>query len=626
MHQPMPRQQCTQHHWARRAAFAALFLLFLSCNSPRPRLILLLIVDTMRADHIGCYGYKPIHTPNIDRLAEEGILYDSAVTTVPVTLPSVSTILTGAYPLQHGVRDNGPFQLDDRWTTLAECLHEAGYATGAFVSAAVLSHEHNLSQGFDIYDDDVSANYVPYHPWMITMQEQFQDVERRAQDTIDRALAWWKERHDQDVFLMVHLFDPHLPYDPPPPFRETYERFYDGEIAYVDREIGRLLEEIRKHGNSSDAVTILVADHGEGLNDHDEAHHGDLLFEETIRVPLVLHGAGCAPGTRIKELVRTVDIFPTVCALAGTAIPEWCSGEPLPGIKWENNENMSGRSASFKQADSFRQASEVAYIETFRPRLSRNWCELRGLRTDQWKLIEGPGYELYDLKSDPKELTNAAAKYEAVLDSLVRLMNEVAFASVRRGSHFAAPLELSRQQREKLQSLGYITPAGHRRATNDSLAVWYFPPEERGSVLGLPHPRARLVASVRNNAAVSHYRVAYAALKKNNLEEAERNFLEAIRNKGKFTEAYIGLAEVAKREGRSSQEILQFLHQARDTHPQDPAVVSMLADAFATMGCMEDACEVVDEAISDGNKDPKLIDRRTILRKQMEGGRAGLRN
>lgn len=600
-----PRRRIIKHRWILRTLSAAFCLLFISCGAPHSRLILLIIVDTMRADHIGCYGYGSIQTPNIDRLAAEGILYENAITAVPVTLPSVATILTGAYPLQHGLRDNGPFQLDDRWNALAECLQEAGYRTGAFVSAAVLSHEHNLTQGFDIYDDDVSVPYVPYHPWMIPMQERYQGIERRAQVTVDRALAWLQDQSHRDVFLTVHLFDPHLPYDPPPPFRETYPEFYDGEIAYVDREIGRLLEEVRKHRRGSDIVTILVADHGEGLMDHDEALHGDLLFEETMRVPLILHGPGLSPRARVTDLVRTVDIVPTVCALTEISVPAWCVGTPLPGIVWKHDEDAEGRRKSFGGA---------AYIETFRPRLSHNWCELRGLRTERWKLIEGPGYELYDLIGDPKETTDVAQEYHAVVDSLILLMDEIAFACVRKGSYFAPPLELSQKQREKLQSLGYITTIDTRRATNDSMAVWYFPPNERGAALGLPHPRSSIASTLRHSTAKLHLRLGYKALKEGNLEEAQRNLLEAIRYNKKFAEAYICLAEIARRTGRPSQEIIQFLQQARDVHSKEPEVAKMLVDAFVKMDREDEALRVIDEAIREGFADSALINMRAPLR------------
>jgi arylsulfatase A-like enzyme len=585
---------------------------FVSCSKSGPRLILLVIVDTMRADRLGCYGYESIDTKHMDRLAEKGTLYENAITAVPVTLPSITSILTGGYPVQHGIRDNGPYQLGDQWVTLAESMQQAGYVTGAFVSAAVLSHEHNLNQGFGVYDDDVSAPYEPYHPWMQSMRHVFQGIERRAGFTVDRALEWLGNQQDANVFMTVHLFDPHLPYDPPPPFRNTYDgRFYEGEIAYVDHELGRFLQGVRNMWRGSDIVTILVADHGEGLGDHDEYLHGDLLFEETVRVPLIVQGSGIPSGLRVKELVRTVDITPTICALAGIAPPDWAIGSPLPGIEFDDGP------VSPRQRNPY---SQVAYMETFRPRLSRNWCELRGLRTGRWKLVEGPADELYDLEADPKETVNVAAKYEAVVDSLVPLMNEVALWSVRRGSHFAASLELSEEQRRKLRSLGYVTPEKARPATTDSLAVWYFPPEERGRALGLPDPRTKVAASFRRNVAKSYYATAKAALDQGKLEDAEWGFKMAIQYKTNYADAYLGMAEVSRRAGRP-QEALQHLRQARSIMPKDPAFAGELADGFASIDRLDEALEVVEDAIAGGFADSTLVEKKTKLREKIRGGR-----
>ncbi|MFH1754798.1 MAG: tetratricopeptide repeat protein, partial [Candidatus Latescibacterota bacterium] len=265
----------------------------------------------------------------------------------------------------------------------------------------------------------------------------------------------------------------------------------------------------------------------------------------------------------------------------------------------------------------------AAYIETFRPRLSHDWCELRGLRTARWKLIEGPGYELYDLSADPKETNNVKRKYASVLDSLALLMDEIAFACVRRGSHAAPALELSEEERAKLLSLGYITPTSVRNISNDTLAVMYFPEAERGAALGLPHPRARIAASLRLNTAMSHYRIAYAALQKDNMEEAKWNFEEAIKNKTKFPEAYIGLAEIARRGGRT-QDTLDYLQKAWDTHPQEPAITSSLADAFAKLGHIDDALQIIDEAIAEGFADSVLLDMSATLHEQAGNAESGM--
>lgn len=577
-----------------------LTLSLFSCAGGGERLIVLLVVDTLRADHLGCYGYAAAATPNIDRLADEGTLYENAITAVPVTLPSVSTILTGAYPAQHGLRDNGPYQLGDEWVTLAERLRQDGFMTAAFVSAAVLSRDHNLAQGFDVYDDDMSVPYVPYHPEMIEIQDEFQGIERRADSTVDRAIAWLRNLPRRDAFLMVHLFDPHVPQDPPPPFREKYAgRFYDGEIAYVDEQVGRLLDAIHEFRGHSRVLTVFVSDHGEGLGDHGEHFHGDLLFEETVRVPLIVRGRGVTKGRRVKQMVRTIDIVPTICSAAEVEAPPWTVGRSLPGV--------AGGVATTE--------GRVAYIETFRPRLSRNWCELRGLRTPRWKLVEGPGFELYDLGVDPGETNNLSGSRPAIRDSLVALMNATGLGSVRHGSHFAEALELSEEHRKKLESLGYITTRQTQIVTTDSLAVWYFPPENRGAALGLPNPRDKVEASYNRVVAESYFSVAESALKAGDYTTAAQRFEMALRHKQDFPEAYLGMAEVARRV-RRDDVATKYLREARRIMPRNPSIAGALADVLARSGHVDSALTVVEETIAAGVVDSTLIARRAVLRRE----------
>jgi arylsulfatase A-like enzyme len=584
----------------RNVLIAILSICLLSCGGGGARMIVLIIIDTLRADHLGCYGYDAIETPNIDRLAAEGTLYEKAITAVPVTLPSISTILTGAYPAQHGLRDNGPYQLSDEWETLAETLQQAGFVTGAFVSATVLSRDHNLAQGFDVYDDDMSPPYVPYHQEMIEIKEQFQGIERRAGVTVDRAIGWLRKLPRRDAFLMVHLFDPHVPRDPPPPFNETYEgRFYDGEIAYTDHELGRLFDALRKLEGRSQVLTVLVADHGEGLGDHGEQFHGDLLFDETVRVPLILHERGVSRGNRVGRLVRTIDIAPTICAAAGVEPPPWTIGAPLPASDADVTE-LNGR---------------VDYLETFRPRLSRNWCELRGLRTEQWKLVDGPKLQLYDLSVDDGERSDVADTHPAIRDSLVQLMNTTALGSVHHGSHFAEALELSQEQRKKLESLGYITPKGTRTANTDTLAVWYFPPKERGAALGLPDPRDKVEASYHRIVAESYYSAAQSALEAGDFTTAAQRFGMAIRNKRDFPEAYLGMAEVARRV-RRNDIATKYLREAREVMPHNVAIIDALADVLTQSGHVDSALAVVEEALDAGVTDSTLMARRAFLRRR----------
>ncbi len=560
----------------------------------------MIIVDTLRADHLGCYGNTAIQTPCLDRLALEGTLYENVATAAPVTLPAIASILTGAYPVQHGIRDNGPFRLDERWTTLAECFRDAGWTTGAFVSAAVLSGRHELDQGFTIYDDDVSVPYVPQHPLIAPMRERIQGIERRAAVTVDRSLSWLKDRREENTFLLVHLFDPHLPYDPPAPFDARYRQDpYGGEIAYLDAEVGRLLHDVQEMSRESDLLVIVVADHGEGLGDHGEFYHGDLLFDETTRVPLIVKGRGVARGKRVREVVRTVDILPTICQLQGLELPDGCAGEPLPGLLRSGGDgDPRGR---------------IAYLETFRPRMASNWCELRGLRTDDWKLIDGAACELYDLRHDPRETRNIAGELPAVRDSLLRRMDATALDAARVKLNHAASLDLSAEQRERLRSLGYITAAASRPAASDSLAVWGFPPKERGRVLGLPDSRERLAASSERIVANTFFQAGQALLAEGRFEEAAKSFRDAIRHDDGLSAAYFGLAASALRADRPDFAT-ETLARAGRRFRGDASTVIAVADTLVRVGRPDIARKVVDEAIAAvGRANPLLRAKRAAL-------------
>lgn len=556
------------HRYFQRACFLLALLatsLFLgSCGEPGPKLVVLLVVDTLRADRLGCYGYEEIETPNIDRIAAEGVLYDNAMTTVPVTLPAMSSIFTGTYPPQHGVRDNGSYELSSSWTTLAETLKAHGFSTGAFVSAAVLDPVHNLSQGFDVYDADVSMYYQPYSPLLAPIDDEIQGIERRAEVTVDRALEWLRTQDGNDAFLVVHLFDPHLPRDPPPPFREQYAgREYEAEIAYADQELGRLLESIDELRDLDDALIVFLADHGEGLGEHGETLHGDLLHEATTRVPLIVRGPGLPKGRRVSGVVRTVDVYPTVCAYLALPTPDAIVGSPLLELGLEPV-GPPTTSARFRT---------TAYLETFRPRLTHGWCELRGLRTDRWKLIDGPRYELYDLDADRAELVDLADREPAVRDSLAKLLDRVALLAAHQGASTAGEVEIDDEMAEKLLSLGYVTPRGRRISSEtggerslksekkgylsatsvamspESLAVWLYAPEERGRALGLPHPAERVQAAQDRIVARSFYTSAVGLLEDGNPQEAAARFRIAFEKSPQFTDAYLGFVDAALRAG-----------------------------------------------------------------------------
>jgi len=566
-------------------------LLCIGCErSKAPDFVLLIVIDTLRADHLGCYGYEAISTPNIDRLAKEGVLFENAITATPVTLPSVATILTGAYPLQHGIRDNGPYQLNTAWETLAERLRKAGYSTGAFVSAAVLSRDHNLGQGFDIYDDDVSEPFRVFDPSMAQFTSQRQGLERRADKTVSRAIEWLELLESKRAFLLIHLFDPHLLRDPPPPFNSRYvDRPYDGEIAFVDQEIGRLLDAVRERWDASECLTIIVSDHGEGLGDHEEEFHGFLLYEETMRVPLILHGFGLPRGESVAELARTVDIAPTICDLLRLEPSAASPGRPLLSIVDPSVGSRSSRRSDDRAA---------AYLETFRSRISYGWSELRGMRTERWKLVIGPYDELYDLEIDPFEERNLANDCPGVRDSLESLMDATAFHALRLGTRSPGSLPMTTEEIARLESLGYTTGGSPAPSHEDSLAIWGFAEPDRGPVLNLPHPRTRMEAYRERLLAKSFDKAGETALDEGRLDDAVRYFKEAIIQDETFADPHLGLAMGYERMGDDGA-MLDILYAAHARYVCYDAITVALSDALEARRRRVHARTIIEKALTE---------------------------
>ena len=310
----------------RAAALLATALMLVACGGEAPLNVVLITLDTTRADHLGCYGHESIETPHIDRLAAAGSLYERCYTPVPITLPSHLSILTGTYPAYHGVHENAGFYVAPELVTLPEVLHREGYATAAFVGSFPLDSQTGLDQGFDLYDDNYPSSLeAGKHP---SLQGFFD--ERPAADVVRPALEWLADR-DGPYFLWTHFFDAHQPLIPPSPFRERYANaLYDGEIAAVDEAIGRLLSRLEERGDLDRTVIILTADHGEGLGEHGELTHALLLHSSTVRVPLVIRDPRDLTARRITAPVATVDILPTLLDRLGLEIPRAVQGDLLP--------------------------------------------------------------------------------------------------------------------------------------------------------------------------------------------------------------------------------------------------------------------------------------------------------
>jgi arylsulfatase A-like enzyme len=393
----------------------------------RPERILLVTVDTLRADHVGCYGGNRAHTSHMDTIGAEGVRFAHAISPVPITLPAHATLMTGLDPPAHGVRHNSIHRLAGEIPTLAERLRSAGYATAAVVGAVVLERRFGLARGFDHYDDRMGgrrSGIVGY-------------AERPADQVVDAALAWL-EGAPRRLFLWVHFYDPHTAYDPPRGFAAAFAGHpYAGEIAFVDAQLGRLLAALDPPG-ATPALVVLTSDHGESLGEHGELTHSYTIYDATQRVPLLLRGPGLPAGVVVEQPVRLADVAPTVLDLAGA--------RGLPGIDGESLlPHIRGKAGE----------PPAAYLETLATQLDFRWSPLLGLRSARWKYIRAPRPELYDLRLDPGELHNRAADEPEVVARLDRALG----ARLRSGRSPEAVEDLDAERREQLQGLGYLVPA-----------------------------------------------------------------------------------------------------------------------------------------------------------------------
>ena len=411
--------------------------------------VVLITIDTLRADHIGCYGYKQIKTPNIDGLAADGARFDRAFAVVPVTLPSHSSMLTGTYPMLSGMHDFSGNKLSPLQPTLASVLKQAGYQTGAVIGAAVLDSRFGLNQGFDFYYDHFDFSRLD--------EANLDEMERPGNVVADVALDWLAKNSQRKFFLWMHLYDPHSPYHPPEPYsREYAAQPYDGEIAFADEQVGRLLRFLKGRGIYQNTVIVLCGDHGESLGEHGEKTHGFFIYNATMHVPLIIRLPESrlpenAAARRVAGSVSLVDLMPTVLGALGLEIPSQVQGRSLLA---ELRAGRTERDRSF-QADRDR----VLYGETFLPRIHFNWSELRGSENTKYHFIDAPRPELYDLAKDPGEVHNLFSEKKAVAEEMrAKLVGMIRDYSA--GKEMAEKTGLDPALMERLKSLGYAGFSG----------------------------------------------------------------------------------------------------------------------------------------------------------------------
>ncbi|HEY3120622.1 MAG TPA: sulfatase-like hydrolase/transferase [Vicinamibacteria bacterium] len=529
----------------------------LSRREPAPKDLNVVVVtlDTTRADRLGCYGFQGIETPQIDALAADGVVFDHATATVPLTFPSHSSIFTGLIPPHHGVRDNGGFFLDESRTTLAERLHTAGYTTGAFIGAWVLESRWGLAQGFDIYSDRFELSRYK----VISLGT----VQKTGDEVMDLALGWLRSVQQKKFFAWVHLYDPHSPYEAPEPYRSRYPKQpYLAELAYTDHVVGRLTAFLREAGLLDRTLVVVTGDHGESLGDHGEATHAYFIYDSTTAVPLIVRTPWGDRGRRSAQ-VSSVDIMPTVLDLVG--LP------PQDGI--------DGRSLARAMLDPAADIGRVAYSETYFPRYHFGWQHLRGLRDGRYFFVDAPQPELYDLQQDPSEATNVYKANSKRADDMRQALEKLVGAATAPAPERRS---LDPDTLQRLAALGYV---GNIDVNPQAV---------------LPDPKEKLPLFAQMN-------TAKAAAQDERLDDAIAIMRRVLERDPAIMDAHLTLGNWLMKARRADEAILAF-KQALALKPNDDIAMANLTQAYRLRHRTEDALaalSVYRGALAAGPKNPQ---------------------
>lgn len=544
--------------------------------------VLLITVDTTRADHLPCYGYKGVRTPNIDSLAKQGVLFRECASAAPLTLPSHCSIMTGLYPTYHGVRVNGNTALSAEHVTLAEAFASKGYETGAFVGAFVLDGRWGLNQGFHHYDDQFDLK--KYKKLDLGL------VQRPGNEVVDAALAWLDQQKGKPFFTWVHLYDPHTPYTPPEPYRSEYGSngivgLYDGEIAFMDEQIGRLVSWLDRNGLRRNTIVVVMGDHGEGLGDHGEMTHGYYIYDYAVRVPFILSDPGDGlNGTEVTSQVRTIDLYPTLLAAAAIAIPKNVQGASLWPL-------IDGHVTVGKTL--------YAYSESMTPSIQYGWAPLLGLRTEKYKLIDAPRPEFYDLQHDPGELADVGRGHAEIAAEYEKLLKDV-IASTASGAPAPNAANLDSETVERLAALGYIgAPVKTKPSSTNTLVD----PKDRLAM----HEAIQKAGELNNNdeyaeaAAVLEQVLrddpanpqarlllasCYVELKR--VDEAQSLLRALLQEDPENVRALVCLAKILQDEGKAA-DVIALCETVLKVDDRNTQALAMLGQAYVKLNRYRDA-------------------------------------
>jgi arylsulfatase A-like enzyme/Flp pilus assembly protein TadD len=504
--------------------------------------VLLVSIDTLRADALGCYGRRGAATPWIDRLAAEGVRFETAHAHNVVTLPSHANLLSGEYPLRHGVRDNAGFRFPADRPTLATILGERGWRTGAFVSAFPLDSRFGLHRGFEVYDDRVGGDGTP---------PAFVMPERRGSRTVAAALRWIEAVRGERWFAFVHVYEPHFPYEPEEPFAARFPgEPYQGEVAAADAALGPLLEPLLSAGARSRALVVLTSDHGESLGEHGEATHGVFAYDSTLRVPLVLHAPPLFSSRVVATPVRHVDVLPTVLDALGLEAPTGLPGRSLLSL-------AAGAGDEGRES----------YFESLSASLDRGWAPLHGLVADGLKYVDLPIPELYDLRADPGERRNLAASRPRDRERLRAGLARLRSADVGLGGR--VPEEEAAL--ERLRALGYVAGGGaasRERHTEDD------------------DPKRLVDLDALLESVLSLHQAG-------NLDGAAAACAEVLRRRPDTPRAHLQLAYLERARGRLDAAVAAS-RRAVDLRPLDPESVSLHAVYLTEAGRPREALALLE--------------------------------
>lgn len=528
--------------------------------------LMVITLDTMRADRIGAYGCKEAETPNIDDLGANGILFENCYAPVPITLPSHCSIFTGRYPLGHQVRDNGTYLLEGEEITLAEKMKEQGFQTFAVIATYVLLAKFGLNQGFDIYDDSLNVNMI---------LNNF-DSEIKADEVYSKFGKWFENRSNprEKFFAWIHFYDPHAPFEPPDQYKEKYgpkpENLYNGEVAFVDEFIGKIIDDLKTANLLEQTLIVIVGDHGEAFGEHNEYGHSIFCYEQNLKVPLIFYNTSVFPegtqGLQVKHRVNLIDVMPTILKLYGLEIPGEIQGKNFAHL-------LTGKKE--KKERTF-------YIESMHGKEEMGWAPLTGIIHEQYKYISLPEPELYDLSTDSEEKENLFWKKNRLARSLdKKLMNLVSTYSAGGGSKESdSRRQLSESDTQHLKTLGYISAFSDKTNTNLD-------------------PKKGIVFD-------EQFLEIKEIIAKGNLDQAEARLQEIMNaNPRKQFPQYFGLMIAILREKKDMDGVIRTWQEAIKAFPRNINFRGNLAFEFFNMNRLEEAENTAIEIIKTDSQETR---------------------